>query len=320
MAVTSLASTLAGLAAAPNLLPVPSYKPWVAVRPRFTQFNANLSLTLSQTLDGYCKYTGVVDCLNRHYYNVASDTDHSLFVGSWGKQTAIRPPRDVDVYFVLPEAVYYRFQSRAGNIQSALLQEVKGVLANTYSRTEMSGDGQIVLVEFESYNVEVVPVFHLTNGRFWICDTKNGGRFKETDPFAEIAYINAVDEATNTNLRPLIRMLKAWQNWCNVPIKSFQMELVAAQFLAQCPWRIYDYFFFDWILRDFFAYLYGLANTFVVVPGTCEWVFLGDDWQSRTLTAYQRACRACGSERDNQVAAAGDEWQKIFGFQIPRCP
>jgi hypothetical protein len=297
--------------------PLPAY-PWIAVRQRFTQFNENLLLTPSQRQDGVTKRNGVVSCLNRHYYNSASGTDNSFLIGSWGKDTAIRPPRDVDVYFLLPPAVYYRFQSHAGNRQSALLQEVKGVLARTYPDSDMSGDGQVVLVRFGSYSVEVVPAFLLQNSRYWICNTNNGGFYKETDPCAEASYIEGVDGANNRNLRPLIRMVKVWQTNCSVPIRSFQLELVAADFLQQSPWRLNDYFYFDWITRDFFAYLYHRANTSVTVPGTLERIFLGEEWQRRSTTAYNRAVKACEHETFNRVEAAGEEWQMIFGLQVPR--
>jgi hypothetical protein len=301
---------------------VPYYGPyrWIAVRQRFTQFDHNLSLTPPQVEDGLTKRAGVVNCLNRYYYGRASDVEQTFLIGSWGKGTAIRPPRDVDVYFALPVDVYYRFQNRLGNRQSALLQEVKAVLSETYPGTEMSGDGQIVLVGFESYAVEVVPAFPLTNGRYWICDTNNGGSYKETDPWAELRHIEAVDKVNNNNLRPLIRMLKAWQDWCSVPIKSFQLELLAAEFIAQSPWRLHDFFWFDWITRDFFAFLYYKANSLVAVPGTGETIFLGNEWQSRTESAYWRAVKACDHEGENEVEEAGDEWQKIFGYQIPRQP
>jgi Second Messenger Oligonucleotide or Dinucleotide Synthetase domain len=291
---------------------------WVAVRQRFEQFHGNLFLTPRQYLDGTTKRDGVVGCLNRYYYGAASDTEHSFLIGSWGKDTAVRPPRDVDLYFLIPPAVHSRFQGYVWNRQSALLQEVKAILAGTYPDTDMSGDGQVVLVRFESYSVEVVPAFLLTNGRYWICNTKDGGSYKETNPWAEIGYIEAVDQANNRNLRPLIRMLKAWQAWCSVPVKSFQLELLAADFVGKSPWRLYDFFWFDWITRDFFAYLYYRANSFVAVPGTLETIYLGNDWQSRAESAYYRAVKACDYEERNQVDAAGEEWQKIFGPQIPR--
>jgi hypothetical protein len=211
---------------------------WIAVRQRFTQLHNSLSLTPTQFQDGISKRNGVVNCLNRRYYGSASETDNSFFVGSWGKDTATRPPRDVDLYFLLPVAVHTRFQAHVWNRQSALLQEVKTALTGTYPDTDMSGDGQVVVVRFGSYAVEVVPAFLLTNGRYWICNTNNGGSYKETDPWAEVGYINTIDQANNNNLRPLIRMLKAWQSYCSVPIKSFQLELLAADFISNsqhCP-------------------------------------------------------------------------------------
>jgi hypothetical protein len=291
---------------------------WIAVRQRFEEFSGNLVLTPRQFIDGMTKRNGVVGCLNRYYYGSTSGTDNSFFIGSWGKDTASRPPRDVDVYFVLPPAVYHRLQGYLWNRQSALLQEVKGILADTYPDTDMSGDGQVVLVRFGSYSVEVVPAFLLTNGRYWICNTHNGGFYKQTDPWGEARYIDAVDQTNNRNLRPLIRMLKAWQSWCSVPIKSFQLELLAADFLAQSPWRLNNFFWFDWIVRDFFGHLYHRANSYVITPGIFERIYLGNDWQSRAETAYGRAVKACEYEKLNLVEAASEEWQKIFGPQIPR--
>lgn len=300
------------------LPPPPTLSKWIAVRPRFDQFHRNLALTDIQRQDALTKRAGVVSCLNRHYFGSSSATDNSFMIGSWGKNTAIRPPRDVDLYFLLPPAMYHRFQGYLWNQQSALLQEVKDVLANTYPDTDMRGDGQVVVVRFGSYAVEVIPAFLLQNGRYWICDTHSGGAYKETDPWAEVQRIEAVDQTNNRNLRPLIRMLKAWQDCCSVPIKSVQLELLAADFLGQSPWRLQDFFWFDWIIRDFFAYLYYRANSFVVVPGTYELLILGDKWRSRSETAYYRAAKACDYEEGNSVLAAGEEWQKIFGYQIPR--
>lgn len=299
---------------------VPWASPWVGVRQRFNQFNQNVSLTLLQKIDGRTKVSGVLNSLNQRYYDLNSGDANSLLIGSWGKDLATRPPRDVDVYFVLPPEVYYRFQNRLGNVQSALLQEVREVLSPTYPNTTIQADRHVVLVSFGSYAVEVAPAFLLTDGSYWICDTSGMGRYKVANPIAEAEYIHRADQACNGNLRPLIRMLKAWQIYRSVPIKSFHLELVAAEFLAQSPWRQYNYFWFDWIMRDFFAYLYARASTSMSVPRLAEWIDLGSDWQSRALTAWTRAVKACDLDQKNFVEAAGEEWQKIFGDDIPRRP
>lgn len=291
---------------------------WIAVTQRFEEFHRNLALTPSQSLDGQNKRGGVVSCLNRYYYGATSPTENSFYVASWGKATVTRPPRDIDVSFVLATEGYYRFQSRVGNRQSALLQEVKSVLTDSYPDTDMRGDGQVVMVRFGSYSVEVAPAFLLKNGQYWICNTNDGGSYKLTDPQAEVQSIEAIDHACNRNLRPLIRMVKAWQDNYSVGIKSFQLELLAADFIQQSPWRLNDFFYFDWLVRDFFAYLYHRSNTSVTVPGTLERILLGDEWQSRSATAYDRAEKACHYEKINFVEEAGEEWQKLFGQQIPR--
>ncbi len=70
-------------------------------------------------------------------------------------------------------------------VQSALLQEVRGVLLPTYPNTTIQSGPAVVLVEFGSYAVEVAPAFLLTDGRYWICDTTGAGRYKVANPIAE---------------------------------------------------------------------------------------------------------------------------------------
>lgn len=291
---------------------------WTGVTPRFTQFLDNIALTEDQVNDGITKYRGITSCLNRAYWDANSEDNHRLLVGSWGKFTWVRPPRDIDILFTLPAAVYYRFLQRTGNIQSQLLQEVKWHLEATYAQTRMRGDGQVVVVPFNTYAVEVVPAFEMDNGQFLICDTNDGGRFKTIDPRAEIVAIQDQNYATNGNLRRLVRMAKVWQRECNVPLKSFQIELIAAEYMKTCRWAGNSLFWFDWIVRDFFAYVASKANGWVVVPGNWETVFLGDGWLSRAETAFGWAQWACHYEYLDMVAEAGDEWQKIFGTYVPK--
>lgn len=62
-----------------------------------------------------------------------------------------------------------------------------------------------------------------------------------------------------------------------MPVKAFHLELLAAEFIAQSPWRLNGWFYFDWITRDFFAYLYHRANAMIAVPGTFETMYRGNE-------------------------------------------
>lgn len=290
---------------------------WIAVRERFRRLDTALVATQDQIDDAATKVGGILACLNSAYYG-ASGFEHGRVVGSWGKSTQIVHTEDVDLLFEVPYATYTRFAAYQTNGQSALLQEVKGVIEATYSTTTMRGDGQVVVVAFNSLTVEVIPAVRLESAQFWICDTHDGGSWKLTDPTAQIAALNTADMGSAGNTRRLIRMIKAWKHVRNVPIKAFQIELLVTEFMAGYGNRENDFYWFDWFVRDFFAFLRGRANRFAWVPGTNELVFLGDAWLPATERAYSASLAACANEYVDLVAAAGDEWQKVFGATIDR--
>ena len=291
---------------------------WYYVRPRFRAFLENLAITEAQVRDGEIKYQGIVSALNRVYWNAGDNTGNRILIGSWGKSTRVRPPRDVDMMFVLPTEVYWRFQRRAGNRQSQLLQEVKSRLQTTYPQTDIRGDGQVVVVPFNTCKVEVVPAFPCRDGGYLVCDANEGGRYKQVDPYAEIAALQRVDTALNGNVRKLSRMLKQWQRNCNVPIKSFNIEAIIIELLPHLDYGGNDEYWFDWLVRDVFGYMISRANGRFTMPGTGEVIQLGNEWHSKALSAHKRALKACVYEDGNYGTLAGEEWQKIFGTMIPK--
>jgi hypothetical protein len=290
---------------------------WIGVTERFRRFHADLNLTQDQLDDGIGKQLGVRQSLQRAYYGEATAQPPGFMVGSWGKGTQVRPSLDVDVFFVLPVAEYDRINQLSGNKQSALLQEVKSKLQVTYPQTTMRGDGQVVIVGFNSIAVEVVPVFAYSDGAYCMPDANNGGRWKRVDPLAEFSFINAAEQAAFGNVRPVAKMIKTWRRECNVPLKSFQIELLVAEFLSTYQFRNQHYFYYDWFMRDFFFFLCGKAWHTIHMPGTGEAIPLGADWLSRAQSARDRALKACDYERDDLTISAGEEWQKIFGNRIP---
>jgi Second Messenger Oligonucleotide or Dinucleotide Synthetase domain len=298
------------------VLPPPVIR-WQFVRQRFTQCLNNLNPTVGQIGDGVTKHTSIVAALNRAYWNVSEGSTNRVLIGSWAKDTRVRPPRDIDIIFVLPIDVYYRFQQCQGNIQSQLLQEVRDILRLTYPSTNIRGDGQVVVIPFNTYQVEVAPAFHAQGGGYLVCDTNSGGRYKHVHPEAELAQLNAVDTTYNGNVRKLTRLLKQWQRYCDVPIKSFHLEAAVEGLLPSVPYGGNHEFWFDWLVCDAFAHLTRCANGSFVMPVTGETIGIGYQWLSRAQSAYERATKACSYEYNNEQYLAGVEWQKIFGPMIP---
>ena len=290
---------------------------WIGVTPRFSAFDFALALTPSVKSDGETKCTAILQSINRHYFGVSEAGQRGLIVGSWGKGTAKNPASDVDLFYLLTKDIFDRFDQHQHNGQSALLQDVRDALLNTYPQTTIRGDGQVVVVAFNSLVIEVAPAYRPPGGAYLIPNANNGGSWRASDPQAEYNSLELCDITCNRNCRRLVRMMKAWRDHCNVPIKSFHIELLMAEFLPNSEWRNQDYFYYDWLARDFLKFLTQSSNRTLFAPGTYEIMSLGDAWLSKAQSAHARAVKACDYEREDLVVSAGEEWQKIFGGQVP---
>ena len=296
-----------------------AYRVNTQVGTRFDAFVSRLNITQPQRDEARTRVRGIVRHLNQVYWGIHSDDAHCLIEGSWGKGTQTRPPRDVDLLYVLPHDVYQRFEARQGNKQSQLVQEIRETLGTLHQNTRLRGDGQVVIVDFaNAHGVEVLPAFELQNGRYWICITKNGGSYKTIEPIAEIRAIEQSDASSSRTTREFVRMLKRWQRHCNVVdyLKSFQIELIAIDFLATVTYSLNTRCLYDFLITDFFGYLVGKANGWVTISGTHEIVCLGAAWLSRAQTAYDRAVKATSYENAEMPSSARGEWQKLFGTDI----
>ena len=130
--------------------------------------------------------------LNKIYYDLDDNTsEHMYIVGSVGRGTSIKGASDLDLLFDLPSDIYKKYDNYGENSngQSVLLQEVKNVLLERYPKTKISGDGQVVVIEFTNYTVELVPGFKQNDGSFKYPDTHDKGSWKITNPMPEIKEV-----------------------------------------------------------------------------------------------------------------------------------
>jgi hypothetical protein len=288
-------------------------------RAKFERFLSNIQLTSLQLQDAQTKHTGVRKALHAHYYGTPYSSSTSILVGSYGKNTAVRPPTDVDILFIMPIHLFNGYHTSFWNGQSQLLQDVKNVLLKTYSRTDISGDGQVVVVSFvNSFGVEIVPVFHSggSAGVFLTPDTHSGGSWKVTNPDAEKRHISASNTNSKGNTVHLVKMLKVWKRYCSVPISSLGLELLAVPFINQWRYRGNSPLYYDLMMRDFFEYMLTRQKSGEFIPGISEYYEFGDAWESRAQTALGRAKKACEYEPKDDLVSdllANVEWKKIFG-------
>ena len=147
----------------------------------FKAFCVNLQVRNAGTIS--MRYKAIARRLNADFWGTSSGTAHSLYVGSYGRNTAIDGFSDLDMLFQLPAPLYRRYAAYAGNGQSALLQAVRSSISRTYSTTRIRADGQVIQVPFADGIVfEVVPAFLKTDGSYTFPDANGGGCWRITDP------------------------------------------------------------------------------------------------------------------------------------------
>jgi hypothetical protein len=291
---------------------------WNHVIRHFESFLREINLKATDRADAEAKALRVARSLFAEYYpDQEFNPNCYSIVGSYAKGTAATPRTDVDMIFVLPDREFTRINAVSNNKQSYLLQEVKDALLGTYPNTDIRGDGPVVKVPFSTYEFEVCPVFKLQDNSFINAHTKNGGRWGNTHPALELQWIRNVDAATLGKATDLAKMLKAWKRGCSVDTKSICLEVAAVYFVERWFYRNQTIFWYDWMVRDFFAFLLNYRIQGWAKPaGIAEQIFFGDNWQSKCRTAYERAVKACQYEYADQGYLASAEWQKIFGSQF----
>jgi len=168
----------------------------------FSTFCTNIQVQDGGTISTRCK--AITRRLNTDFWTTTSDTTHSFYTGSYGRNTAIQGFSDLDMVFELPTALYYQYDKHIGNGQSALLQAVRSSMRKTYPTSQIGADGQVVGVSFQDgITFEVVPAFPNKAGSYIFPDANNGGSWKTTNPKPEIAAIRTRSAACNGNLVPL---------------------------------------------------------------------------------------------------------------------
>lgn len=135
------------------------------------------------------RYKTVTRAINTSLWSNSSDTAHSFYVGSYGRGTAI-DTSDIDILVEVPSSFYVHNSYTTYNPQSRLLQVVKNAILNSYPRSDIRGDGQVVVIDFtDRIKFEVLPSIPQTDywGRttYRYPDSHIGGRWMSTNPKAE---------------------------------------------------------------------------------------------------------------------------------------
>lgn len=281
----------------------------------FRLFRSNIAV--SNASDIACSYANISTRLNKDFWCIESDIAHRRQVGSYGRGTAIHGISDLDMIFELPWEMYETYRKYQNNGPSQLLQAIRLSLKERYPKTEIKGDGQVVVIRFGTYVVEVLPAFLDADADgYRFPDANDGGSWKVCKPIKEMDAVDERNTRTSRNYKHVCKMLRAWKNANGVNIGGLLIDTLAYNFFSQDS--IYDnctYGNYDDLMISLFSYLGGLEHQdYWAAPGSAQRVHATGKFQSKAKKAAVKCVEAKDSDRESRK---GKLYREVFGRSFP---
>jgi hypothetical protein len=239
----------------------------------------------------------------------------SFLTGSYARSTMIAPLSEADIdIFIILDPEYY---SEDG--QSNLLDKVRRTLLKIYTKTpKISRNGQAVTITFNDFIVDVVPAFNRNGGGYLMPNSINN-TWISTNPKIHVELMTNENSNHNSDLVPIVKMIKGWNRNINNAFVSFRLELLAIEIFKNVKISNYSSgmrYFFDkgreritYKAKDPVSYGGDISG-----PNS---ISTSEDAVSRFTTAYNRAIKAEQYEKNGNTEESINEWRKIFGNYFP---
>lgn len=283
----------------------------MSIADTFKQFLADLAVDNRKTISD--RYGEITCALNKKFRDTESKTANTLQVGSYGRGTAINGISDLDMLYIMPKGEWENYKDGG---QSKLLSDTAAAIRARYPTTTIRVDRLVVQAIYSDFRIEAQPVFEQDDGSFKYPDTYDGGSWKITKPRDEIQAMTEFKVEKNDNLRRLCKMIRAWKNKHGVGIGGLLIDTLAHKFLTStAEYDDKSYLYYDWMSRDFFAYLKDLPKQdYFAALGSGQRVKLKKNFQRKAKKAHELCLKAIDAEgQDNQ----NTKWRAVYGRPFP---
>jgi len=292
----------------------------ISINDAFKKFKHRLELTEGEQKDASRRQNDI-----REYLREEFEIERDFLTGSYARWTKTKPLKDVDIFFVLGmKEAGYRKQK-----PDVILGKFRAKLARKYGDDRVALGRRSVQVDFgveavddtsgdQVMSVDAVPAFE-SAGHFEIPD-REAGEWVSTDPEVHADRATKANQAFAEEWKPLVKMIKKWNQVVSKPLKpSFLIEVMALELFVP-PFRG--------------GYPYELKGFFATAADR-----VGDTWHDpanlgpavsdqmdttrvrEAIAAFRRAeemaSRAIRLARDGNEGEALREWRKLFGPLFP---
>lgn len=238
-------------------------------------------------------------------------------IGSFGNGTSVSGCSDVDYLACLPT-------DKLKQNSTSSLAIVRNVLDVRFPYTGVRVSCPAVVVPFggtAAGTTEIVAADYVgeSNGYKTYDIADCSGEWMNASPDAHNAYVQWIDDKLGGKVKPLIRFIKAWKYFRDVPISSFYLELRVAKFASEEKSILYEY-----DVRSVLKLLWDGQLTRMQDPmgvsgyiSPCKTDAARTDALSKLVTALTRANKARDASDAGNIQDAFYWWRLLYNDQFP---
>jgi hypothetical protein len=282
------------------------------IKQGFDDFHDTLKTSAAETAAAKSHRASIEACLKSNF-----GLNRFTRIGSFGNGTNISAHSDVDYLACLPT-------NQLTETSTASLVKVKNALDARFPNTGVKVSTPAVVCPFGTYKSEdtevVVAYYKMEKDGFKVYEIADGNNgWMEVSPDAHNDYVAKVDKKHGGKVKPLIRFIKAWKYYRDVPISSFYLEMRVAEYADGESSIIYDIDVKNILamLRD--NKLAAMQDPMGVAGYiyACKTEAFKQDALSKLTTAATRAEKARKAEADQDTKTAFDCWRLLYNNKFP---
>ncbi|MBZ2188487.1 hypothetical protein K8B33_05230 [Alcanivorax sp. JB21] len=248
------------------------------------------------------------------YYNLKQ----MFYSGSANNGTSISGFSDVDFFASIP-------RENLNDNSSVSLRKIKECLQGRFRNTRIFVDSPAVVLDFGSGSwdtAEVIPADFLyqTDEGINVYDIPDGSNgWIKSSPRAHTSYVTEQNNRLDKKLKPLIRFIKAWKYYNDVPVSSFYLELRVTKLMEAESSILYE-IDVNSVLRKLYDCDLAPIRDPKGISGLispCKSAAHKETALSKLRTAKIRSKKARDAESSGDIREAFGWWDKVFSGRFP---
>jgi hypothetical protein len=278
----------------------------------FSDLLATLRASVAESEAAKAHRSSIKRCVEQNF-----GLNNFFRAGSFGNGTNVSGYSDVDYIASVPRASLKKDSGKS-------LTMLRDALAARFPSTGVRVNCPAVKVPFGTYRSETTEVViadfvkAVDGHNIYEIPDCNGG-WMSTSPTAHNAYVQKINKNLDSKVKPLIRLVKAWKFYNNVPISSFYLEMRVAKY-AYGEESIVYWVDILGVLRHLQSIELAKMADPVGIAGyitSCSSRSDLDDALSKLRTAVARAQKALDAHMAEDTKGAFEWWDKLFNGKFP---